>query len=173
MSAKSALFKYSSRNTGIKRKREQKDRKNERPEKITEKEVLMWCKSRGFDVSVVESKAVYSRGAGRYLRGQTEAGFADIAGCTNDGTAAFIELKARGKLKTIRPAQILFLERKARLGAFACCVDSVSLIDGIFILWSEQRSVSREHGINFLLGLLKDLDRRKIIEEISDDIDWS
>jgi hypothetical protein len=165
VSVKSALFKYSSRNTGIKRKREIKERKNERPEKITEKEVLSWCKAKGFDVSVVESKAVYSRGAGRYLRGQTEAGFADIAGCTDDGTAAFIELKARGKLKTIRPAQILFLERKARLGAFACCVDSASLIDGIFVLWTQHRDVSREHGINFLLGILKDMDRKKIIEE--------
>lgn len=140
MSARSALEKYSRRHAGIK-KREPKEKKkvqkeNGTPEGAVQKEVLDWCKQRGFDISVVESKAVYSRSAGRYLRGQTEAGFSDLVGVSPNGRAVFIELKALGKRSTLKPHQYDFLLRKIKLFAFAVCVDSVRSLDDAFNTWS-------------------------------------
>lgn len=151
MSAKSALDKFSRRNMGIKKPR-QKNGKRKSPEKETEKDVLNWCKKHRFDVSVVESKAVFSRAAQRYLHGQTEAGFSDIAGCTDTGKGCFIELKAKGKLNTIRPAQIEFLVRKIRCGAFACCVDSADMLNDIYHSWIELDLKDSKMAKNYLLS---------------------
>lgn len=167
MSAKLALDKFSRRHAGIKRQR-QKNEKRQSPEKEVEKEVIEWCRKRGFDVSVVESKAVFSRSAQRYLRGQTEAGFSDIAGCDDCGRAVFIELKARGKKNTIRPAQVEFLLRKIRLGAFGVCVDSVDCLNDFYINWSILKKESEEKAKNYLLSVLPKSNQK----EYTDDIPW-
>lgn len=172
MSAKLALEKYLRRSAGLGKKRERKDKKRssistERsPEKEVEKEALVWCKSKGFDISVVESKAVYSRAAGRYLRGQTEAGFSDLVGVTNDGRAVFIELKAKGKLSTLKPHQYDFLLRKIKLGAFACCIDSASLLDEVHSKWSHLIEIEPEMAKKYLEEILP---KSKLTKEILDD----
>jgi hypothetical protein len=134
MSAKLALEKYSRRHAGVRKKRAKKE-KRETPEKKVEREVLIWAEARGFDISVVESKAVYSAAAGRYLRGQAAPGFSDLAGVTPLGIGCFVELKAKGRVNTIRPSQIDFLLRKIRKGAFAACVDSASTLSNIYDQW--------------------------------------
>ena len=145
MSVKLALEKYSRKAAGLgKKSGKEKKTKNQSPEKIVEKEIIAWCKSRGFDISIVESKAVFSRAAGRYLRGQTKAGFSDMAGVTGDGTGAFIELKAKGRLSTISRSQFDFLYSKIRKGAFACCVDSADLINKIYSDWLELKTSDPE-----------------------------
>jgi alpha-galactosidase len=138
LSAKRALENYLRKSAGLKRETKPKKHKtsNREPEREVQKAVTQWCKEKGFDVSVVESKAVYSRSAGRYLRGQTEAGFSDIVGTDTNGKAIFIELKAAGKLSTLKPHQYDFLLRKIRLGAFAVCVDSAVLLDSIYSRWT-------------------------------------
>jgi|CXWL01.1.fsa_nt_gi hypothetical protein len=153
MSVKSALEKYSRKHSGIIKKRQVKS-KNERPEKAVEKEVIQWCKIKGFSVSVVEAKAVYSQSAGMYLRGPVEAGFADIVGCTNNGTACFIELKAIGKRSTLSKLQYNFLMSKINLGSFAVCVDSASYLNTVFDIWSSIVNVDARK--QYLIDLLPD-----------------
>ena len=161
MSVKKALENYSRKHMGIKR---------ERPEKQVEKSVLEWCARSGFDISVVESKAVYSRSAGRYLRGQTEAGFSDLVGVTSTGRACFIELKAEGKRSTLKPHQYDFLLRKIKLGAFACCVDSVELIDSIYTRWLNIIDIEPETAKAFLEDNLHKSKRTK--EMFDDAAEW-
>jgi hypothetical protein len=170
MSAKLALEKYSRRAAGLgKKSGKEKKTKNQSPEKIVEKEVIEWCKYRGFDISVVESKAVFSRAAGRYLRGQTKAGFSDLAGVTGDGTGAFIELKAKGRLGTISRSQFEFLYSKIRRGAFACCVDSADLLNSIYNEWLEVKSLDPDVAKIILQDYLP---KQKYLDDVSDDIPW-
>lgn len=152
MSVKDAIDKYSKRFANVKKT---KKTKNQSPEKAVEKEVVEYLRGAGFDISVVESKAVFSRGAGRYLRGQTEPGFSDLAGVTPcNGIACFIELKAVGKRQNLSRAQCDFLTRKIRLGAFACSTDSVFHIAETYRVWVMLLKQNSEEAKEFLLKLL-------------------
>lgn len=152
MSAKSALENYSRRHLGIKKPR----KKNSKPEKEVEAKVVAWCKENGFEISVVESKAVFNRAAGRYIKGQTDAGFSDMAGITGDGSGcgAFIELKAQGKLKTISVAQYDFLLAKIQKGAFSCCIDSVELLAQIYYGWLTLKHQNPNDAKSYLISFL-------------------
>ena len=130
-STKKALERYFQRNLVPAKKR---NKRNEKPEKQVEKLILAWCKNNNWSIEVVESKAVYSANAGRYLSGQAKKGFADLVGSTDQGQAVAIELKAPGKLSTIRPDQYLFLMEKIKANNFAVCVDSIEKLEK---LWSE------------------------------------
>lgn len=98
-------------------------RKNTAPEKETVKLILKACDSMGFSCHVVESKAVYSQAAGRYLNSQANPGFPDIVGCDQLGRALWIEVKAPGRRSTLKEHQRQFLISKIDLNCFAVCVD--------------------------------------------------
>jgi hypothetical protein len=117
-------------------KKPQRSRKNAKPEKEVEKQIMPWLEVNGFSCHVIESKAVYSAGAGRYLRGQADQGFSDIVGCDENGIAAFIELKALGKCSTLKRHQFDFLKSKIDRGAFAVCVDSAEMLNKYYNIWS-------------------------------------
>ncbi len=125
MSAKDALLKFYKRDADkLSGKSQRKRRKNASPEKDLEKEILRWSTSKGIDLHVIEAKAVYSVSAGRYLRGQAEAGLPDLVG-NCEGLSVWIELKAPGRRSTLKVHQRDFLVRKISQGCFAVCVDSV------------------------------------------------
>ena len=156
MSVKLALEKYSRRAAGVKRKR-QSNQGNASPEKEVEKEVLEWARKADFDLSVVESKATYSLSAGRYLHGNAEAGFPDLVGNTpmcHGSIACFIELKAKGKINTIRPGQVEFLSRKIKRGCFAVCVDSAESLANHYRHWHNLLLESQVLAIDYLLSVL-------------------
>lgn len=104
------------------------------PEKLIEKLVLNECSMLQIDVDIVESKATYSKNKERYSANKNvPEGFSDLVGNDSNGLAVFIELKARGKLKTLRPKQRAFLERKIKQGCFACVVDSGEMLSELYI----------------------------------------
>lgn len=105
------------------------------PEKIVEKEVMAMAKTLGMELSIVDSKMVYSKNLDRMKESETEKGFSDLTGEDANAIACYIELKAPGKLKTIRPAQRAFLERKIQRGAFAVCVSSAEELYRLYIGW--------------------------------------
>lgn len=107
-------------------------RKNGSPEKLVEKEVLTWCKQRGWSVSVIESKAAYSKAAGRFLPSVTQQGHSDISGSTPEGRAAFLELKAPGRISAARISQLVFLKEKIQKNCFAVVIDSADLLERIY-----------------------------------------
>jgi len=106
-------------------------KKNEKPEKQTEKEVLQLLRSKGWFVEVVESKAVFSQAAGRFLRGQATTGFVDIVGCTSSGQSVAIELKALGRRSSLREQQREFLNQVICRGGFGCVVDSAAFLESL------------------------------------------
>lgn len=115
--------------------RTKRSKPNGKPEKEVERACMEWLTANGFSCHVVESKAVYSHKAGRYIQGQTDQGFSDCVGVYGaNGTAVFIEFKAPGRAWKLRPAQKHFLRTKIEHNAFACVVDSVERLQKI---WTE------------------------------------
>lgn len=128
MSAKDALLKFHKRDAEkLSGKTRRKVKKNAKPEKDLEKEILHWAQSKAIHLHVVESKAVYSVSAGRYLRGQAERGLPDLIG-NCEGLSMWVELKAPGRRSTLKMHQRDFLEQKVSQGCFAVCVDSVEML---------------------------------------------
>lgn len=113
-----------------------KDKKiYKKPEKEVERQVRQWLSSQNIFAFVVESKAVFSKSAGRYLYGQCDAGFPDIVCVDPQGLFLAIELKAPGRRSSLRPSQRLFLNRVISNNGFACVVDSVSRIESLYYSW--------------------------------------
>ena len=112
-------------------------RKNSKPEKKVEQEVLAWCKAKGWSVSVVESKAVFSQRQGRFLQGQAKKGFADLVGLTDTGRFVAIELKAPGKRSTLREEQRKYLHSVIAKHGFAAVVDCATLLDKTYTQWTQ------------------------------------
>lgn len=112
-----------------------------KPEKMLETQVLYWCRSRNWKVHVVDSKAVYSIAAGRFLNSQAPVGFPDIVGMTNEGIFVGIELKAKGRRATLKPHQRMFLLDCIKHNGFAVCVDSVELLSELYHSWANSPSV--------------------------------
>ena len=148
MSAWDALLKHHQKQLP---KENKKTRKNGKPEQITVRECMHWFNDHGFSMNIVESKAVYSASAGRYLRGQVAAGFLDSAGCTPLGIGCFVEFKAKGKRTTLRDAQREFIRDKVLKGCFSCVVDSQQNLENIYTQWI---NLDREGGIAYLLSIL-------------------
>lgn len=124
-STKKALYRYIEKSTP---KKSRTKKRNAKPEKQVEKQVLTYLNKNGFSVHVIESKAVFNKAAGRYLKGQTDPGMTDIIGCTPKGIAVFVELKAAGKRSTLAEHQRDFLINKINMGCFACVVDGVDSV---------------------------------------------
>lgn len=108
-----------------------------KPEKLVELEVLNWLNLNGFSCDVIESKAVFSQKAGRYLRGQTVKGMSDLVGCDSIGRGVFIELKAKGKRTNVSLEQIAFLSKKITNHAFAVVVDSADCLSHYYSKYCE------------------------------------
>lgn len=121
-------------------KRQRARRKNQKPEKQVEKDCLDWSKRNSVFLHVIESKAVFSQAAGRYLSGQAESGFPDIVGNDSSGRVLYIELKALGKRSTLSPAQYLFLTEKIKQNCFAVVVDSADLLHEYYYSWKSSKN---------------------------------
>lgn len=128
--------------------------RNKAPEKEVVKICLGWLRSSGFDVHVVEAKAVFSAKAGRYLSSQTTPGMSDIVGNSPEGVACFIEVKAKGKISTLRENQRQFLINKIHSNCFAVVVDSQDTLQSCYSKWQACRQLNAQHAKEYLLGLL-------------------
>ncbi len=128
--------------------------KNKKPEKDVERSCMSWMNEAGFSMNVVEAKAVYSHSAGRYIKGQTDAGFSDSAGVCSDGIGAFVEFKSKGRLSTLSIIQREFLRTKILKGAFGVVVDCADLLAEIHSGWRKARRQSIGAGTAYLLSKL-------------------
>src|SRR5258705_7937524 len=74
-------------------------KKYSKPEKITEEECVTWMKKQGWEIQIIESKAIYNPKAGTYLPNPgVKSGNADCQGIMPDGISIAVEFKANGKL---------------------------------------------------------------------------
>lgn len=138
-------------------------KKNGRPEKLVEKEVLAWCREQGWFINVVESKAVFSAKSGIYHTGQTVAGTSDLIGCTNTGLFVAIELKSSGRRSTLREAQRRYICEVISRSGFAVCVDSVECL---VKAWSDfQHSENKKQALLKMLPQEKEQDNKPLFED--------
>lgn len=121
-------------------KKQRRKKKNDSPEA----EVVLAIKNHfndlGWSLKIIESKAVYNEKAGRYISQQAESGTSDLVGNTPDGIAAFIEVKAKGKLSTLRPDQRNFLIEKISTNCFAIVADSVERVESLYQKWQQSQT---------------------------------
>jgi hypothetical protein len=135
-------------------------KKHKKPEKLVEKDCLDWALKNQIFLHVVESKAVFSQGAGRYLSGQAQSGFPDIVGNNNDGQVLWIELKAIDRRCTLSPLQYIFLKTKIEQNCFAVVVDSADRLHEYYYTWK-----SSKNPISYLSSLLP------VPKQIREDLD--
>lgn len=109
--------------------------RNSGPEKQVELEVLAWGKRNNFDLTVIDTSAVWNPMANRYLRRQASESLPDLIGNVN-GISVWIELKARGQRSAINSKKCLhqrdFLVRKINQGCFAVVTDGESHMNEIW-----------------------------------------
>lgn len=111
-------------------------RKNLSPERDLQKELIKHLNSIGWSVQSVESKSTFDPRSGRYVGVAAKHGTSDLVGNDSNGCAVFIELKAPGRIGTLREKQREFLIQKIKSNAFACVIDSLSLLIDIYSKWS-------------------------------------
>lgn len=120
-----------------------------KPEKDVEKFCLEWARNQGWNVNIYEAKSTWNESLGRYINQSIIPGHPDMAGNTDFGLAAYVELKAPGKRSTIRLAQWEFLVAKIETGCFAVCVDSAQALE---IYWNGFKAANNKK--QFLLNVL-------------------
>jgi len=113
------------------------------PEKKVEKEVLSYCQEMGWFVTVVESKAVFSKALGIYRAGMTKKGFPDLIGCDNNGYVLAIELKAPGRLSTLRHEQKVFLDEIKSRGGFSAVVSNAQMLHDLYMDFLERKRFAK------------------------------
>lgn len=89
----------------------------------------------GMSLDVIESKAVYSVRAKRYLRGSAPIGFPDLVGNDKKAHACFVELKDPAKKNNLSDVQRAFLVKKINLGCFAVCTYSADHFRSLYEGW--------------------------------------
>ena len=126
---------------------------NKKPEKLVETEVLYWGRVNGFTLDVVESKAAFVPSRGHY-RSVIITGFPDLVGADKNGHSVYIELKAKGKIKTIKKHQREFIYQKIMNNCFAVCVDNSLLLSKIYGHWMHLRSFNHFDAKAYLIKVL-------------------
>lgn len=121
-------------------------RKNKKPEKQVEADILKWAKERGLFLHVVEAKAVWSEKRQSYTSSSVAAGFLDIVG-NYKHLALYIELKAPGRKSSLRDNQRRFINNKISQGAFACVVDSVDDLQNLFESWLVTKDLTKRQEL--------------------------
>lgn len=129
-------------------------KRNSKPEEIFKRQILAYLLRNGFDIDVIESKAVYSQRLRRYMHSQATPGMSDLVGNDPNGHACFIELKAPKKRSTLRDNQRMFLMRKIESNAFACVVDSIEMFVQFYSDWKHYKSKDEFQARQFLINML-------------------
>lgn len=128
-----------------------------KPEKKVESDVLEIAHALGFSLDVIESKAVYSFKAKRYLRGSAPIGFCDLVGDINS-IAAYIELKEPNKKNNLSKEQREFLLNKIERNCFAICTYSANHFHEVYRKWV---SLPLDQRKAYLLSILPIKSSRK------------
>lgn len=124
--------------------------RNMKPEKMVQNRIMFWAHQNGFWLHIIEAKAQYSVHLKRYSKKNSgaPAGFPDLVGIGPGGIPCFIELKAPGKLSTLRLNQEIFLMEAINRGAFAVVTDSENHLEAI---WKEWKSLPMDFDRKDLL----------------------
>jgi len=116
--------------------RQSRGKRNKAPERdLTQKPCMKWMRDHKMDVELIEA----SGGVNQFGGIAVKNGYSDCSGCDRFGYAVYVEFKAPGKIKTLRPQQRDFLEKKIRSNAFAIVTDSIERLDELYNAWVVRR----------------------------------
>lgn len=125
------------------------------PELEVQLKIQKHCRALGWYVFRVEAKASFSESSG-IAYSQTQSGVSDLIAVLPCGTHGAIEVKAPGRLSSLRDNQRAHLENVIRLGGFACVVDSVERLSFVLDAWLNS---NRDKSV--LFGLLPPEPKRR------------
>lgn len=131
-------------------------RKHGKPEKEVEEACLIYMRSLGWEVQIIESKATQVNGVWRQQ--SVKAGNADCEGVMPDGNSVSVEFKAPGKLATFNQErnyrQKEFILRRINMNSFACVVDSADRLKEIYERWAKIKEINPAEAKHYLLSML-------------------
>lgn len=163
-----ALHKYCNKYFGEDKPKKKKTR-NKKPEKIVEAECLKYMRNLGWNVQIYESKAVWNSQSQTWSQAGMKYGNSDCMGSMPEGIMVAVEFKAPGSLSTFnreeRHLQKQFIIDKIKSNAFACVVDSASLLDQIYSKWKKLRAESMEKAQAFLMDSLPKMREKTRLKE--------
>lgn len=119
---------------------QRKVRKNSRPEKSVQNQILFELLTLGIFAWVIDSKARYSEKLKRYMRTEIPTGHPDIIGVDSNGYFIAVECKAPGKLSNVSSYQQDFLQRIRDKGGFAIVADSPELVRSSYLEWVKAKT---------------------------------
>jgi len=132
---------------------------NAKPEKLVEVEILAFGKRHGFDLTVVDTSAVWNPQANRYLSRMASESLPDLIGNWNS-VSVWIELKARGCRSVINSKacshQLQFIIRKINQGCFACVTDSSEHLNQLCMKFKNAKDLAERRAV-----LMNDLPRNR------------
>lgn len=126
ISTQNAIHNFIKRECALGSTREPRQ-KNKKPERETEKAVLLWAKDNGFFLHVIEASS-YDPILRRKGSAKAQSGMSDLIGNTPSGLSCYIELKAKDRRSTLSEQQRHFLMQKIDQNCFAVVVDSVDKV---------------------------------------------
>lgn len=126
-------------------------RQNKKPEKDTEKDVLIWARTKNIFLHVVDSSSFNPLTGCKSVQ-KAETGFPDLVGNHVTGLCLYIELKAKQRRSTVSEAQREFLSQKIQQNCFAVVVDSAERLDQYWLGFWQQKSLQEKQ--NYLLDCL-------------------
>ncbi len=137
-------------------------RKNKNPEKLVERDVLLWCKKNDISVDVIEAKAKFNTTTGAYTGRAASHGLSDLIGNNIQGMAVFIELKALGRRvgSALHERQRKFLTNKIQTNCFAVVTDAVDHLEKVYRHWLSLPT--SEERIKYLLSELPQHNPRQL-----------
>lgn len=137
MSAKDAFYSYLDKHAKQNKDSDKPRRKNKTPEADLQGEIILKGRRDDFKFYITDSSARWSNEAEAYISEKYESGMSDLTG-DRDGLACYIEVKAPGRISTLKMHQREFLLKKIDRGCFACCVDSYELVLETWIKWRQK-----------------------------------
>jgi hypothetical protein len=127
---------------------------NFNPEKKVEQQVLAWYFQNHWSMSVFDSEMIRGPKNKMVRNPGIPTGCPDTLGCTDQGLAAFVELKKHGFRHICRLSQRQFLERKIQSNAFGIVTDSTEHLSKTYSSWLSLRSESLQKAREFLISEL-------------------
>ena len=159
-STNAAMLKYHQKQLNQQTTRERKGT-YKKPEKNTEKNVLLWARSHNIHLHVVESSS-YDPLLRRKGMSRAAVGFPDLVGNTQEGHSLWIELKAKDRRSTLSDKQREFLLAKIQQNCFAVVVDSVERLAQYWKGYWSQRSESDRQS--YLSSCLPKKRQERVVE---------
>lgn len=133
-STKNALLKSIS--TSAKRP----TRKNKKPERDLQKKIFSWCREAGMHVYITD-RGYWGR-IGMLYSCPFAQGHSDISGNDKDGLSVYIEVKAPGRIKTLKSDQREFLKERIKEKCFATVTDDLEKLKSLYFKFKTTQSYS-------------------------------